>query len=259
MIYITPWSPYSVQTSLSSAGRTALTAAFADVINIRCDFIALELPEIFCAPADDAENDACRDIVRLNAEYTAEQFICGRILTFARPLDGGVITELDPLLWEIDDPLGRFATGAFNLDHWADPDAQLTHRLFVDSVSFDKWLTLQQPPGPLSSREIESVLDPRVRAARSLAEANRRSTNGQPSFEEGQPSSSSNYCVEKRSNTIDLVEVVRRTSLSRSTIYSYMGKCDFPQCFHLTNNRVVWSASEVDEWVSKKAAARRGR
>lgn len=255
MIDITPWSPYLGRTSLSSAGRTALTAAFADVVSIRADFESLELPEIFDAPVDGAENDACRDIVRLIAEHTAEQFLRGRIATFARPLNGGTIIPLDTSLWEIDDPLMRFATGAFNLDQWAVPTAELTHRLFVDSVTFDRWLLPQRPPGELSSRQIESILDPRVRAKVSLAAANYVGTNDQ-SFDEKQLSSSSTIHFEERSHMIDRAEVERRTSLSRSTIYSYMGKGEFPQCFPLTNNRVAWQASEIDEWMSKKAANR---
>ena len=255
MIDITPWSPYLTRTTLPSAGRTTLTAAFADVIKVRCGFESYELHEIFCALADDGENDACRDIVRLNAGYTAEQFISGRIPTFARPLEGGMITPLDTIHWEIDDPLGRFATGAFNLDQWAVPMAELTHRLFVDSVTFDRWLILQRPPGELNSRQIESILDPQVRAKRSLAAANYVDTNDQCSHEK-QSSSSSTIHFEEKSHTIDRAEVERRTSLSRSTIYSYMGKGEFPQCFHLTNNRVVWQATEINEWINKKAASR---
>ena len=256
MYDITPWSPYLERTKLPSAGRIALTAAFADVIYVRCGFEAHELPEIFCAPADDGENDACRDIVRLNAEHTAEQFIRGRIPTFARPLDGGTITPLDPSLWEIDDPLMRFATGAFNLDKWAVPSAELSHRLFVDSATFNRWLMLQRQLGPLSSGEIESVLDPRVRAARSTAAANTVCTSDQGGFKEPHPSRTSTYCFEERSDTIALAEVEKRTSLKRSTIYSYMGQGKFPQNFPLTDNRVGWSAGEIDRWIGERAASR---
>ena len=254
---ITPWSPYLARTSLPSAGRTTLTAAFADVIFVRCDFHAHELHEIYCAPADDGENDACRDIVRLNAEYTAEQFIRGRIPTFARPLDGGIITPLDPSLWEIDDPLMRFATGAFNLDQWAVPNAELSHRLFVDSTTFDQWLTRLRPPGPLSSGEIESIFDPRVRAARSVAAVVNVCAPQPGDFNEPHPSRTSTYRFEERSDTITLAEVEKRTSLKRSTIYSYMRDEKFPQNFQLTDNRVGWSAVEIDRWIGERAASRR--
>ena len=254
---IAPWSPYLARTSLPSAGRIALTAAFADVIYVRCGFEAHELPEIFHAPADDGENDACRDIVRLNVEHTAEQFIRGRIPTFARPLDGGIITPLDPSLWEIDDPLRRFATGAFNLTQWSDPNAELSHRLFVDSATYNRWLMLQRQLGPLSSSEIESVLDPQVRAVRSTAVTNTVCTSDQGGFNESHPSRNSTYCFEERSDTISLAEVEKRTSLKRSTIYSYMGNRKFPQNFQLTDNRVGWSAAEIDKWIAERAANRK--
>lgn len=254
---IVPWSPYLARTSLPSAGRIALTAAFADVIYVRCGFEAHELHDIFHAPADDGENDACRDIVRLNVEHTAEQFIRGRIPTFARPLDGGIITALDPSLWEIDDPLRRFATGAFNLTQWSDPYAELSHRLFVDSATYNRWLMLQRQPGSLSSREIESVIDPQVRAARSMATTSTFRTSDQGGFNEPHSSRTSTYCFEERSDTISLAEVEKRTSLKRSTIYSYMGNGKFPHNFQLTDNRVGWSAAEIDKWMTERAANRK--
>jgi predicted DNA-binding transcriptional regulator AlpA len=258
MINIEPWTPYFGRTSLSSAGRITLTAAFADVIKIRYEFEAYELPEIFAAPEDDGENDACRDLVQLSAEHTAEQFLRGRILTFARPLVGGEITPLDSSVWEIDDPINRFATGAFNLDRWFDPDAELSHRLFVDSTSFNRWLLLQKPLGQLTARDLESACDPRTRAARSVAFSNDVLISAPELPQNQQSISPLNYCFDDRFDAIDRLEVEKRTSLSRSTIYSYMKKDMFPQCFHLTDNRVVWSAKEIDQWTAERAA-RRGR
>lgn len=256
MINIEPWTPYFARTSLSSAGRIALTAAFADVINVRCEFAAYELPEIFAAPEDDGENDACRDLVQLNAEHTAAQFLCGRVSTFARPLEGGEIIPLDPSKWEIDDPIRRFATGAFNLDRWADPNAVLTHRLFVDSETFDQWLVLQRTPGPIFAHDIEPILDPRVRAKRTLTAKNREFNSDHLGFEVRSDSIPATYFSEIAFDTIDLTEVLRRTSLSRSTIYSYVTQGKFPEKFPLTDNRVGWSSTEVNEWIAERASRR---
>lgn len=73
--------------------------------------------------------------------------------------------------WEIDDPLPRFATGVFNATEWADADADApaTHRIFVDAKEFDEWLAGLKPLGPLSDRELEGALNPRLRAARAIA------------------------------------------------------------------------------------------
>lgn len=256
MIDITPWSPYLTRTSLTSAGRTVLTAAFADVINICAGIEANELPEIFAASADDGEIDACRHLVQLIAERTAEQFVRGRIATFARPLEGGEITPLDPSLWEIDDPIGRFATGVFNLDRWADPHAEPSHRLFVDNATFNGWLVLQRPPSPISARALESYLDPSLRAARSLAASNGVCKSDQVSCEIRYDAIPATYCFEESFDAIDLAEVERRTSLSGSTIYSHMKQGKFPQNIPLTANRVVWSSTEVNQWIAEKAARR---
>lgn len=256
MIDIPPWSPYLERASLPSAGRKTLIAAFADFMKVCDDFEQYELQDIFCLPSDEGENDFCREIVRSNADFMTEQFILGKIATFARPLGGGAITHLDASIWEIDDPLTRFATGAFNLEQWAVPSAELTHRLFVDSVTFNRWLMLQEPSGLLSSREIEAARDPRVRAARSLAATDNFRTLDQVSVEERPAATPSAYCVEGISDTIDLADVMRRTSLKRSTIYVYMGKGKFPQNFPLTDNRVVWLASEIDRWIAERAANR---
>lgn len=256
MIDIPPWSPYLERASLPSAGRKTLIAAFADFMKVCCDFEQYELQDIFCLPSDEGENDACREIVRSNAEFMTEQFIRGKIATFARPLGGGAITHLDASIWEIDDPLTRFATGAFNLEQWAVPSAELTHRLFVDSVTFNQWLMLQEAYGPLSRREMEAALDPQVRAAHSLSATESLRTADQINFVKRPAPTVSSHFIEERSDTIDLAEVMRRTSLKRSTIYFYMRKRKFPQNFSLTNNRVVWLAGEIDRWIAERAANR---
>ena len=71
---ILPWSPYEGRNSIFSHGRKALTAAFADAVRTRAGFEPQELPEIFAAAEDDGENDAARDLVRLDAEHLARTF-----------------------------------------------------------------------------------------------------------------------------------------------------------------------------------------
>ena len=77
--------------------------------------------------------------------------------------------DIDAGLWELDDPLHRFATGALNLEHWADPEAPPTHRIFVDEVQFDEWLATLKPLGPLTARQVEEIVNPQLRAARAAA------------------------------------------------------------------------------------------
>ena len=102
--------------SLVSEGRKTLTAAFADVVQLPAGFPFYELPDIFAAPNDDGENDGARDLVRLDTEHLARMFPNGRRATFARPLGGGEVVGIDAGLWELDDPLLRFATGTCSFE-----------------------------------------------------------------------------------------------------------------------------------------------
>ena len=87
-------------------------------------------------------------------------FAIGKLDTFGRPLGGGEVVTIPMAHWELDDPLPRFATGAFNLKQWWEASAELTHRIFVDTKQFDRWLASLKPLGPLTNRQVEAILDP---------------------------------------------------------------------------------------------------
>ena len=53
-----------------------------------------------------------------------------------------------------------------------------------------------------------------------------------------------------------LPQVMRRTGLSRSTIYEMIGRGEFPQQVRLGRRAVGWIAADVDEWISAKANLR---
>ena len=69
-----------------SCGKRTLTSAFPDLIVFRQGFQSYELPEIFAAPVDEGENDAARDLVRLEAEHLSRMFANGRLNSFVRSL-----------------------------------------------------------------------------------------------------------------------------------------------------------------------------
>ena len=112
---ISTWSPYEGRTSIVSGGRGTLTSAFANLVVSRQGFQSYKLPEIFAASPDESENDAARDFVRLEAEHMSRKFASGRLASFVRSLGGDEVTAITPELWEFDDPLARFATGAISL------------------------------------------------------------------------------------------------------------------------------------------------
>ncbi|WP_239806811.1 helix-turn-helix transcriptional regulator [Croceicoccus hydrothermalis] len=247
---IEPWSPYLGGTYLPSKGRITLTAAFADVVSLLAGFQAYELPEIFSAPEDDGKNDACRHLVCIDAETMAEQFIAGRIATFARPLNGGEVTPIDSALWEIDNPLPRFATGTFNLECWMNPQATPTHRIFVDSEQFDDWLAKLKPYGPLSNQQIEEATNSQLRARRAVA---RRNLVAVPKDTENSVAQMPANRASSEIELIDIKAVSDIISLSRSTIYARIQNGQFPDGIKLGRS-TRWRKSDVLLWVEEQAA-----
>lgn len=255
---IQPWSPYEGRLSLVSNGRKSLTAAFADVVQCRAGFPSYELPEIFAAPDDEGENDAARDLVRLDAEHLARMFAKGRLATFARPLGGGEVVGIDVRLWELDDPLARFATGAFNLENWTDPEAPPTHRIFVDDAQFDEWLAALKPLGPLTARQVEEIVDPQLRAARAVA-ARRANSAPLVKLEDGEfaktPSSDPPGVGPLLLTVEEVSELIGR---SVSSIYGDEKKGAFPERIKLGSSS-RWRKDEVLAWIEEQAARRAGR
>lgn len=250
---IPAWSPYEGRTGYVSSGRKTLTSAFADLVLCHSGFPPTELPEIFVAAEDEAENDAARDLVRLDAELLARMFAMGRLDTFARHLGGGEVSAIAQDLWEVDDPLPRFATGALNLERWWDPTAPLTHRIFVDTKQFDRWLAALQPLGVLSKRQIEEIVDPQLRAARATAgEGVRR--------ESDESAASDDRHVDPVADPpgagpmlLSIREVRRLIDKSESTIYAGRKKGTFPEGFLLGSSR-RWKKTEILAWIEEQAA-----
>ena len=252
---IVPWSPYEGRTNYVSSGRKALTSAFSDLVRSRAGFQPYELPEIFAAPEDDSENDAARDLVRLDGDHLARMFAMGKLDSFARPLGGGEVLEIASELWELDDPLPRFATGAFNLKCWADPAAEHTHRIFVETAQFDRWLAGLKPLGVLSNRQVEEIVDPQLRAARAVAA---RAVTG-AAVESG---SSSSRAFEQAGDPpgvgpllLSIGEVSKLIDRSTSTIYSDINKGAFPEGIKLGSS-TKWKKSEILAWIEEQAAKR---
>ncbi len=51
---------------------------------------------------------------------------------------------------------------------------------------------------------------------------------------------------------LKLSDVLERTSLSRSTLFRLEGKGQFPKRRQVTDHRVAWPKSEVDEWIDAR-------
>ena len=55
---------------------------------------------------------------------------------------------------------------------------------------------------------------------------------------------------------IKIEEVKDRTGLSKPTIYRLMRTGRFPKQMKTSDNTVAWVESEIDGWLSERAAAR---
>lgn len=55
---------------------------------------------------------------------------------------------------------------------------------------------------------------------------------------------------------IKLPEVLKKTSLSRSSIYSLVNKKSFPKPVTLIGRACAWVEAEVDEWIEERIAMR---
>jgi len=55
---------------------------------------------------------------------------------------------------------------------------------------------------------------------------------------------------------VKLPEVMALTSLSRSSIYSFISKNDFPPQIRLGERSVGWMVSEIENWIEKRAENR---
>lgn len=253
-----PWTPYNGRVSFHSDRRKALTAAFADLVLCRAGFAFYELPEIFSAPHDEGENDAARDLVRLDAEHLARTFASGRLATFGRPLGGGEVFSIDASLWELDDPLPRFATGALNLNHWADPNTPPTHRIFVDIAQFDEWLAALKPLGPLTARQVEEIVEPQLRAAHAV-EARKINSVTKVKLEVGElPKALTSDPPGVGPVLLTIEEVSQLIGRSVSTIYGDEKKGAFPERLKLGSSS-RWRKDEVLGWIEEQSAKRGGR
>lgn len=60
----------------------------------------------------------------------------------------------------------------------------------------------------------------------------------------------------KNLSIIRLNEVMKRTGLSRSTIYNLMKSRDFPKQAQLSLRMVGWSEDSIHDWIVKKLEAK---
>ena len=66
--------------------------------------------------------------------------------------------------------------------------------------------------------------------------------------------SSKNQKIESN-RLIRRTEVQSKTGLGASSIYAMMKKGKFPQCISLSESRVAWLESDIDQWIAERVAS----
>jgi len=61
------------------------------------------------------------------------------------------------------------------------------------------------------------------------------------------------------SSILRLPEVIKRTGLSKSSIYAFMESGVFPQSISLGLRAVGWQDTEVNEWIKQRIAESKKR
>lgn len=57
-------------------------------------------------------------------------------------------------------------------------------------------------------------------------------------------------------NMLRLDEVIKKTGLSRSSIYKYISAGQFPKPVHLGERTVAWVEGEIEDWLMEKVKKR---
>lgn len=61
--------------------------------------------------------------------------------------------------------------------------------------------------------------------------------------------------TDKKERFIKLDEVMYRTGLKTTSIYTLMNQGRFPKNIKLTNDRVGWLESDIDRWIDERIKA----
>ncbi len=248
------WSVYDDRLDLASAGRVSLVKAFADVVHFRLEIEPYELFSIFAAPSDNAENDCLKDLVALQSRYFIDDFLSGVMTSFTRPFGGGDVVPMPIHMWELDDCLPRFATGALNLERWADSDAEPTHHIFVDKQHFEQLLMSLPTDDSLSDYQLQCIADPRHALMQREQPKQNEQFVGAPS-----PIVNGSGALPIRSNhqdrLIGLEKVKELSGFGRSKIYAMISDGQFPKQVGV-GGKALWSEREIDQWVEQRKGSR---
>lgn len=218
--------PYTMLDQPTSSGRVLLARAFAHYAALMWGLGDRDIE----AALGDGVGGGDRDSLVGAARLFGSLFADGRVETFARPMGGGVPRLLPASAWELDDFVQRFATSAIDPARPFDAAAAPTHWIFVDAQQFDALIEAAFA----ESRPARPTPGPAPAAA---------PTTDRADVPPALP-------AEER--LVRLPELIRRTGMSRSTIYRRIEARRFPQAAPMDGNIAAWRESEVAAWLERR-------
>lgn len=243
---IEPWQTYKNIQPISAAGMT-LVDAFGQLVLERWDIHGFQLPQALQEHSEPDEVSTSALVFRCAIEFQ-EAVVLGKIATSVRAIRGGPPIALSPTHWEIDDPLPRISTGLMNLENWADPAAEPTHRIFVDRRQFKAFISSY-----MTEDEIWQALsvDDRVEPVEApLNDQSECRAPGPALVTKPQRSNQTSVGVENR--ILRRPEVIEMCGISRSTIDNYIKAGNFPQRVSMGANTVGWYLSDITAWIESR-------
>lgn len=215
-------SPYLLAEPPTSVGRVLLSRALAHWCAVHHGYSNEEVAQGL--RGDDSEK-ALIQAVRFAARLIGELIAADRLRSFARPFGGGRPTFIEAADWELDDFTARFALSALDPTRPFDAAAPATAWIFVDLEGFNQLLD-------------ESCADirPVTRAAAIIREAS------------GEPPPAAVRTADN--DLVRLPEVMRRTGMSRSTIYRRIKQGRFPEQLTMDGNIAAWRERDVADWLA---------
>lgn len=221
-------SPYLLDEPPTSTGRALLSRAFAHWCAVSYGHSAEEIASAF--ERTDVPDASVVKQVGVAARLIGELIAAGRLRTFARPFGGGSPEPIPPSAWELDDFRPRMARSAIDPRQPFNPAASPTHWLFADLDDFNDILSQNWP-------ELAEHL-PYTGAADRAPHAFAPPAQGAAVVREGDD------------RLVRLPELLKRTGMSRSTIYRRIEQGRFPKSLPIDGNIAAWREGDLAAWLA---------
>jgi predicted DNA-binding transcriptional regulator AlpA len=224
-----PWASYLMQTHPTSLGRVLLAELLTTFAALEWGYSPQEIAEAFSQPSDDQSRIRLEHAINLLGSTLLE----GRFTGTARAFGGGAPVALDPGVWETDDFVSRFATSAINPSRPFDPEAPLTHWIFVQREDLQALFEmLCGGPAPKEARAATSTISAATGSAPMLVTIER--VEGSATLE----------------GLIRLSDLVQLVGMKKSTIYNRIEQGRFPAPVRNGPRISGWRVGEVREWLA---------